>query len=226
MSTAHNVVIAPSILSADFGSLAEAARLAESAGAEYLHFDVMDGRFVPNITFGPAVVQALRPHSAAFFDVHLMIAEPEKYLEDFARAGANGITVHFEASPHLQRTLQQIRKLGLQAGVAFNPHSPPDALRWVLDTVDLALVMTVNPGFGGQKFLPLMLQKIEQVRTITAAAPHPVRIEVDGGIDVHTAASVVQKGANTLVAGTAIFGTGAVPEAVQALRTAAREANA
>jgi ribulose-phosphate 3-epimerase len=201
----EQVVIAPSLLASDFGNLAQAAREAEDAGAEFLHFDVMDGQFVPNITMGPAAVKALRPVSTAFFDVHLMIVQPDRYLEDFVHAGADGLTVHVEACTHLQRTLAHIRHLGAKAGVALNPATPPETLEFVLSDVDLILVMTVNPGFGGQKFLPAMLAKIERVREMIARAPQPIHLEVDGGIAVDTAHSVVVRGANALVAGTAIY---------------------
>jgi ribulose-phosphate 3-epimerase len=201
----RTVRIAPSLLSANFGRLAQAAKEAEEAGAEYLHFDVMDGRFVPNITMGPAALQALRPISSAFFDVHLMIVEPERYIEDFRRAGADGITVHAEACTHLQRTLSHIHSLGAKAGVALNPATPPDVLEYVLEDLDLVLVMTVNPGFGGQEFLATMLPKIEQVHQLVARVSHPIAIEVDGGIDAHTAPQTVARGANVLVAGTAIY---------------------
>jgi len=219
MSTLNQVVIAPSILSADFGRLADASREVEMAGAEYLHIDVMDGQFVPNITLGMAAVKALRPVSNAFFDVHLMIVQPERYVEAFVQAGANGVTVHMEACTHLQRTLALIREAGAHAGVALNPATPPDVLEYVLDDIDLVLVMTVNPGFGGQKFLPAMLPKIERVRNMIADAAHPIHLEVDGGIGVDTAPQVVAQGATALVAGTAIYGhPGGVVEAIEALR--------
>ncbi|HZO87883.1 MAG TPA: ribulose-phosphate 3-epimerase [Chthonomonadaceae bacterium] len=221
MSRVTDLVISSSLLASDFGNLAQAAREAECAGAEFLHFDVMDGRFVPNITMGPTAVKALRPISRAFFDVHLMIVEPERYLEDFVRAGANGLTVQAEACLHLQRTLAQIRELGAKAGVALNPATPPDVLEYVLGDLDLILVMTVNPGFGGQEFLPAMLPKIVRVREMIASAPNPILLEVDGGISVKTAPAVVAEGANALVAGTAIYH---YPEGVAAGVRALREA--
>ncbi len=221
MSRAENIVIAPSILSADFGNLAQAARDVEAAGAEYLHIDVMDGMFVPNITIGIPVVKGLRPASPAFFDTHLMIAQPERYVEAFAQAGANGITVHAEACTHLQRTLAMIRDAGAKAGVALNPATPPDVLEYVLDDLDLVLVMTVNPGFGGQKFLSAMLPKIERVRELIDRVSHPIHLEVDGGITPQTVPLVVNAGATALVAGTAIYGhAGGLKEAIQELRQA------
>jgi len=206
MSIVTDVKIAPSLLAADFGHLAQAAQDMERYGAKYLHFDVMDGHFVPNITMGTAVVKALRPVSGAFFDVHLMITEPEKYIEAFVKAGADGITVQAEACVHLQRVLAQIREAGAKAGVALNPATPLDILDYILDDVDLILVMTVNPGFGGQAFLPAMLPKIRQVRERIAPLPHPVQIQVDGGIDAETARLTHAEGANVFVAGTSIFG--------------------
>ena len=218
----ENILIAPSLLASDFGNLAEAARQAETAGAEYLHFDVMDGHFVPNLTMGPAAVAALRPVSKAFFDVHLMIENPDLSIEAFAKAGADGLTVHAETCVHLQRTLAEIRKAGLKAGVALNPATPPDVLDYVLNDVDLILVMTVNPGFGGQKFLDSMLPKIACVRALIAGAAHPIQLEVDGGIAVETVGRVAAAGANVFVAGTAIYGHEAgVTDAIRLLREAA-----
>ncbi|HZT43535.1 MAG TPA: ribulose-phosphate 3-epimerase [Chthonomonadaceae bacterium] len=225
MSCVDALRIAPSLLASDFGRLAEAARQAEQAGAEFLHFDVMDGQFVPNITMGPAAVKALRPVSRAFFDIHLMIVQPERYLEDFVRAGADGLTVQVEACIHLQRTLAMIREAGAKAGVALNPATPPDVLEYVLGDLDLILVMTVNPGFGGQKFLPAVIPKIARVREMIASAPHPIHLEVDGGISPETTPAVTAAGANVLVAGTAIYhDPEGVAAGVRALRAAARKA--
>lgn len=217
-----SVLIAPSLLASDFGSLATAAREADEAGAEFLHFDVMDGQFVPNITIGPQALRALRPASRAFFDAHLMIASPERFVEDFARAGADGITVHAEVCAHLQRTLAQIREAGARPAVALNPATPPDVLEYVLDDIDMVLVMTVNPGFGGQEFLHQVVPKIVRIRDMLATARHPIRIEVDGGITPETASIVTAAGANILVAGTAVFRSPfGVRAAVRALREAA-----
>jgi ribulose-phosphate 3-epimerase len=183
----------------------------------------MDGQFVPNITMGPAAVKALRPVSRAFFDVHLMIVDPDRYLEDFVKAGANGLTVQAEACVHLQRTLAHIRHLGAKAGVALNPATPPEHLEYVLGDLDLILVMTVNPGFGGQAFLPAMLPKLERVRAMIERAPQPIHLEVDGGIAAGTVHDVVARGANALVAGTAIYDhPDGVAVAIEALRAAAR----
>jgi ribulose-phosphate 3-epimerase len=214
--------IAPSILSADFAGLGEEARAITAAGADYLHVDVMDGHFVPNITIGPAVVKALRPHSALPFDVHLMIAPVDPYLQDFAEAGADILTVHPEAGPHLHRTLQHIKSLGKRAGVALNPASPVALIENVLDIVDLVLVMTVNPGFGGQSFIASQLPKIERVRRLIDESGRRIDLEVDGGINPTTAVAACKAGADVLVAGTASFAGGASRYAdnIKALRAA------
>jgi ribulose-phosphate 3-epimerase len=202
--------IAPSLLSADFGRLAEEVRTVEKAGADLLHVDIMDGRFVPNLTIGPPVVAAIKRCATLPLDVHLMIVEPEKYLEDFAAAGADIITVHAEATHHLQRALARIRELGKKPGVSLNPSTSLSAVEWVLSDVDMVLLMTVNPGFGGQVFLPGMLGKIELLRSQLSElsrAGHEVDIQVDGGIKTDNVAEVVRAGANVIVSGSGIFGT-------------------
>ncbi len=208
MTTGTTITIAPSILSADFARLGEEVSAIAEAGADVVHIDVMDGHFVPNLTIGPAVIRALRPLTDKPFDVHLMIAPADPYLAAFREAGADILTVHPEAGPHLHRTLQRIKALGAKAGVALNPATPASAIRHVLDLVDLVLVMTVNPGFGGQKFIPGMIEKIAEVRQMIALAGRPIALEVDGGITPETAGRVVAAGADMLVAGTAVFADG------------------
>lgn len=203
--------IAPSILSADFGRLAEEVRAGEAAGADWIHLDVMDGRFVPNLTIGPLVVRAVRQATTLPLDVHLMIVEPERYVAEFVNAGADVVSVHVEASPHLHRTLQQIRAAGAKAGVVVNPHTSEDAIRYVLGEVDLVLVMSVNPGFGGQRFIPSALPKIAAIRRAIDALGQDAVLEVDGGVTAGNAGEIIAAGADVLVAGSAVFGAAKAP---------------
>ncbi|MEX2148554.1 MAG: ribulose-phosphate 3-epimerase [Candidatus Rokuibacteriota bacterium] len=214
------IKIAPSILSADFAALADDIARVEAGGADLLHVDVMDGRFVPNITIGPVVVGAIRKRTRLPLDVHLMIVEPERYVGDFIAAGADMVTVHAEACPHLQRALAQIRELGAKAGVALNPSTPPDVLEYVLDDLDLVLVMSVNPGFGGQAFIPSAYGKIRRLRALLG--DRPVELSVDGGVKVEHVKPLAEHGATTLVAGSAIFGAPDPAGVIALMRRAAR----
>jgi ribulose-phosphate 3-epimerase len=214
-----DILIAPSILSADFARLGEEVRAIDQAGCDWVHVDVMDGHFVPNISIGPGVVKAIRPHTRKPLDVHLMISPADPYLEAFAAAGADIITVHAEAGPHLDRSLQMIRSLGKKAGVSLNPHTPESAIEYVLDRLDLILVMTVNPGFGGQAFIPAMTEKIRRLRAMIGS--RPIDLEVDGGVSPDTARACTTAGANVLVAGSAVFKDGAYAQNIAAIRAAA-----
>jgi ribulose-phosphate 3-epimerase len=220
MSSQHarRVRICPSLLAADFGRLKEEVAAIEAAGADWLHLDVMDGHFVPNLSFGPLVLAALRKHTTLPFDVHLMITPVDPFIAAFAEAGADHIILHPEAGPHLHRSLQLIHSLGKQAGVVLNPATPIETVAWILDLVDIILVMSVNPGFGGQRFLPSQLPKIAALRRMIDAAGRPIALAVDGGITPATAASAIASGADTLIAGTSVFGAPDYAAAIAALR--------
>jgi ribulose-phosphate 3-epimerase len=212
------VIIAPSLLAADFGRLRDEVSAIEAAGADWLHLDIMDGHFVPNISFGPTVLAALRKHTKLPFDVHLMIAPVDPYLDAFIDAGADHILLHPEAGPHLHRSLQHIRAAGKKAGVVLNPATSPDAVDWALDLVDIILVMSVNPGFGGQSFLRSQLPKIARLRGMIDAADHPIALAVDGGVTPKTAPDILAAGADTLIAGTSVFHAADYAHAIAELR--------
>ncbi|MDN7241290.1 ribulose-phosphate 3-epimerase [Planococcus sp. N028] len=218
------IKIAPSILAADFSKLGEEVLEVERAGADWIHIDVMDGRFVPNITMGPIVVDAIRPLTKLPFDVHLMIEDPDRYIEDFAKAGADWITVHVEAAPHLHRTIQLIRSFGVKPGVVLNPHTPIESIQHILEDIDMVLFMTVNPGFGGQKFIHSVIPKVEQLAKIIKDKNLSIEIQIDGGINEETIVLCAKAGATVFVAGSAIFGEEDRSLALQSIKRAGEEA--
>ena len=214
-------LIAPSILAADFSHLADQITLAVGGGADWIHLDIMDGHFVPNLTFGPPVIRAIRPVTTVPFDTHLMIQNPDQYIDEYRRAGADLITVHVEATPHLHRTVQRIRQSGARAGVSLNPATPVSSVQDILGEVDLVLLMSVNPGFGGQAFIPASIGRLRELAAMIGATGRHIELEVDGGIDPETAPKVVAAGATVLVAGQAVFGRGDIRAAIARLRGAA-----